>query len=297
MNKVVIVGCGNVGMAYAYSLLNKGCGVNELILIDIDKEKLVGKVLDLQHAVYSSNNNIKINCGDYENCADADIVCITAGAIQAGLKKSRLDDLFKTNEILKGIIPKIKESGFKGIYLMASNPLDVMTFMSWKYSGLDPNKIIGSGTLLDTSRLKYILSEKYNKNINDIEGNVLGEHGDSQLIEWSKVNLNITDNEKTEIEEQVRTAAFEVVKHQGFTSYGIGTALAKITQVILLDEKLVLPVSTYIKELDIFISTPSLIERDGVKENMIMNLTEEENEKFMKSVNIIKMAINEIDLD
>lgn len=297
MNRVAIVGCGNVGMAYAYSLVNKGCGVNEIVLIDINKEKIRGQVLDLQHAIYNSNNDIKIVAGEYADCAEVDIVCITAGPGQGGMKNSRLDDLFKANDILKDIIPEIRKSGFNGIYLMASNPLDVMTYLAWKHSGQNPNKIIGSGTLLDTARLKYILSEKYNKSINEIEGYVLGEHGNSQLIKWDIVNLDVPDEDKKEIEGKVRNAAFEVVKYQGYTCYGIGTALAKITQAILLDEEVILPISTYIEELDVFISTPSLIGRVGVKHNMLMNLSKEQKAKFTNSVNIIKSALKEINLD
>ena len=181
MSKIVVVGCGNVGMAYSYSLLNQILGMNELVLIDIDKEKLKGKVLDLNHSLFNLNSVTNIKEGTYSDCSDADIVCITAGPSQSGIKSSRMEDLHNANNILKNIIPSIKNSGFSGIYLVASNPLDVMTYVIWKYANCDQSKVIGAGTLLDTARLRYILSQKYNKPINEVTGYVLGEHGDSRI--------------------------------------------------------------------------------------------------------------------
>ena len=201
MNKIVIIGCGNVGMAYAYSVLNQCLDVKELILIDVDKEKLSGKVADLNHSTYNLNTSTKVILGNYSDCQDADIVCITAGPKQSDIKTSRMDDLHKANSILKNILSEINKTNFSGIYLIATNPLDVMTYVTWKYANCDPKKVIGSGTLLDTARLRYVLSEKYHKPITEMTGLVLGEHGDSQFIPWSTVNVEkLPESEMTNIE-------------------------------------------------------------------------------------------------
>lgn len=294
MSKVVLIGCGNVGMAYAFSVINNNYGIKELVLIDADKEKLKGKVMDLKHSLANLNLDIKIKAGEYFECKDADIVCITAGPSQSSIKKSRLEDLYKANEIFKEIIPQIKDSGFNGIYLIASNPLDVITYMTWKYSGIDYKKVIGSGTLLDTARLKSELSDECKKDIKDITGYVLGEHGDSQFVVWSAVNVNLDNNKKEEIAKKVKRLGFEVSSYQGFTCYGIGSALSRITKAILFDEKTILPVSSYITDLDVFISTPSIVGKEGVIENMKIKLETEETVKLMESVYQIKSSINEI---
>ena len=176
-------------MAYAYSLLNQCLDIKELVLIDIDKQTLYGKVADLNHSSYNLNTSTKVILGNYSDCDDADIICITAGPSQSALKSSRMEDLHKANAMLKNIISEINKTNFSGIYLLATNPLDVMTYVTWKYANCNPLKVIGSGTLLDTARLRYILSEKYHKPITEVTGLVLGEHGDSQFIPWSTVNV------------------------------------------------------------------------------------------------------------
>lgn len=294
MSKVVLIGCGNVGMAYAFSVINNNYGIKELVLIDADKDKLKGKVMDLKHSLANLNLDIKVKAGEYFECKDADIVCITAGPSQNSIKKSRLEDLYKANEIFKEIIPQIKDSGFNGIYLIASNPLDVITYMTWKYSGIDYKKVIGSGTLLDTARLKSELSDECKKDKKDITGYVLGEHGDSQFVAWSNVNVNLDNNKKEEIAKKVKGLGFEVSSYQGFTCYGIGSALSRITKAILFDEKIILPVSSYIKDLDVFISTPSIVGKEGVIGNMKIKLETDETVKLMESVYQIKSSINEI---
>ena len=295
MNKIVVVGCGNVGMAYCYSILNQILDIDTLVLIDIDKEKLAGKILDLNHSLFNLNSSTKIVAGTYSDCSDADIVCITAGPSQRADKTSRMEDLYKANEIFKNIIPQIKNSGFNGIYLIASNPLDVMTYVTWKYADCAPSKIIGSGTLLDTARLRYVVSREYDKPINEVTGYVLGEHGDSQFVAWSTVNIDkLSEFNMNAISDEVRKAGFEVGKLQGFTCYGIGSALSRITRAILFDENAVLPVSTYNDEYGIFISTPSIIGKNGVIKNNIMDLENSELENFKNSVKSIKTAIGNL---
>ena len=295
MNKLVIIGCGNVGMAYAYSLLNQCLDIKELILIDVDAEKLYGKVADLNHSIYNLNTSTKVILGNYSDCQDADIICITAGPSQSDLKSSRMEDLHKANSILKNIISEINKTNFSGIYLLATNPLDVMTYVTWKYANCNPLKVIGSGTLLDTARLRYILSEKYHKPITEVTGLVLGEHGDSQFIPWSTVNVEkLPESEMIDIENRVKKAGFEVSKSQGFTAYGIASALSRITRAILFDEKVCLPVCSYLENYGIFTSTPSIIGKNGIEKSNTLDLEKSEILKLENSVQVIKTAIGNL---
>ena len=295
MNKLVIIGCGNVGMAYAYSLLNQCLDIKELILIDVDAEKLYGKVADLNHSIYNLNTSTKVILGNYSDCQDADIICITAGPSQSDSKSSRMEDLHKANSILKNIISEINKTNFSGIYLLATNPLDVMTYVTWKYANCNPLKVIGSGTLLDTARLRYILSEKYHKPITEVTGLVLGEHGDSQFIPWSTVNIEkLPESEMIDIENRVKKAGFEVSKSQGFTAYGIASALSRITRAILFDEKVCLPVCSYLENYGIFTSTPSIIGKNGIEKSNTLDLEKSEILKLENSVQVIKTAIGNL---
>ena len=295
MNKLVIIGCGNVGMAYAYSLLNQCLDIKELILIDVDAEKLYGKVADLNHSIYNLNTSTKVILGNYSDCQDADIICITAGPSQSDLKSSRMEDLHKANSILKNIISEINKTNFSGIYLLATNPLDVMTYVTWKYANCNPLKVIGSGTLLDTARLRYILSEKYHKPITEVTGLVLGEHGDSQFIPWSTVNIEkLPESEMIDIENRVKKAGFEVSKSQGFTAYGIASALSRITRAILFDEKVCLPVCSYLENYGIFTSTSSIIGKNGIEKSNTLDLEKSEILKLENSVQVIKTAIGNL---
>ena len=295
MNKIVIIGCGNVGMAYAYSVLNQCLDIKELILVDMDKEKLLGKVADLNHSVYNLNTSTKVILGDYSDCQDADIICITAGPSQSALKSSRMEDLHKANTIIKGIVSEINKTNFSGIYLIATNPLDVMTYVTWKYANCIPQKVIGSGTLLDTARLRYILSEKYHRPITEMTGLVLGEHGDSQFIPWSTVNVEkLPESEMTNIENAVKKAGFDVSRSQGFTSYGIASALSRITRAIIFDEKVCLPVCSYLEDYGIFTSTPSVIGKDGIEKSNILDLENNEKSQLENSIQIIKTAIGNL---
>ena len=295
MNKLVIIGCGNVGMAYAYSVLNQCLDIKELILIDIDKEKLSGKVADLNHSVYNLNTSTKVVLGNYSDCQDADIICITAGPSQSALKSSRMEDLHKANTIIKSIVSEINKTNFSGIYLIATNPLDVMTYVTWKYANCNPQKVIGSGTLLDTARLHYVLSEKYHKPITEMTGLVLGEHGDSQFIPWSTVNVEkLPESEMIDIENKVKKVGFDVSKSQGFTAYGIASALSRITRAIIFDEKVCFPVCSYLEDYGIFISTPSIIGKDGIEKSNTLDLENSEKLKLEHSIQVIKTAIGNL---
>ena len=252
-NKVVLVGCGNVGMAYAYSLINQKTYVSELVLIDINKEKASGEAMDLNHCTQFAGSKIKVTVGDYRDCSDAKIVVIAAGSNQE-VGETRMDLIHKNSKIFASIVDSVMASGFNGIFVVATNPLDVMTYITLKYSKLPANKVIGSGTTLDTARLRYILSEKVGVNTGNIEAYVIGEHGDSEFIPWSNAsialkNINefLTNEEMNSIEEEVRNSAYEIIKKKGATAYGIGICLTSITSAILEDKNVVLTVSSYDK--------------------------------------------------
>lgn len=297
MNKVVLVGCGNVGMAYAYALVNQKVYVDELVLIDVNKDKCEGEAMDLNHCMAYSPSRIKVRVGDYSDCSDAKIVVIAAGANQAP-GESRMDLIDKNSKIFFSIINPIMASGFDGIIIVATNPLDVMTYQALKYSRLPVNKVIGSGTTLDTSRLRYILSERTGVNPKNIEAYVIGEHGDSEFIPWSNVNIaykKITDilrkDELAEIEEEVRTSAYTIINKKGATAYGIGMCLVMITSAILENKNMVLPVSSWDEENKVCISTPAIVGKNGVKEKIFIPLNEEETIKIINSIKVIKRAI------
>ena len=302
MNKVVLVGCGNVGMAYSYALINQKVYVDELVLIDINRDKCLGEAMDLNHCMAYSPSKIKVRVGEYSDCSDAKIVVIAAGANQAP-GESRMDLIDKNSRIFSSIINPIMASGFNGIFIVATNPLDVMTYLTLKYSKLPYNRVIGSGTTLDTSRLRYILSEKTGVNPKNIEAYVIGEHGDSEFIPWSNVNIaykkvsSIFNSEELEkIEEEVRTSAYTIIEKKGTTSYGIGMCLVRITNAILEDKNIVLPVSSWDSENKVCISTPAIVGKDGVKEKIFIPLNEEEKNKIINSINTIKNAIDELEI-
>ena len=291
MKKIGIVGLGKVGMEYAYALINSDIKFDELILISKNRKSLESKALDLIHALLSLDKHLKIKIGEYNELIDADIVCITAGVSQNIVKESRDDDLEECNKIFEDIIPNVYNSGFKGIYIIASNPLDVMCRVCLKLAKCNPTKVIGTGTLLDTNRLLSILSEKYNKSMFDIHGFVLGEHGSTSFVNWSSLNINVPNNERDEINNKVRKIGLEIVDELGFTTYGVASALLKITKCIEEDKRELLPVSTYLKDYDIFISTPSVIGKNGVYENNKVIFDEKEKLEFEKSVNKINEKV------
>ncbi len=300
MNKIVLVGCGNVGMAYSYALVNQKEYVDELVLIDINKDKCIGEAMDLNHCMAYSPSKIKVRVGEYSDCSDARIVVIAAGANQAP-GETRMDLIDKNSKIFKNIIDNVMASGFNGIFLIATNPLDVMTYITLKYSGLPANKVIGSGTTLDTARLRFLLSEKTSVCPKNIEAYVIGEHGDSEFIPWSNVNIAykkineiLSNEELMSIENEVRNSAYEIINRKGATYYGIGMCLVRITNAILEDKNIILPVSSWDKDNNICISTPAIVGKDGVKDKIFIPLNTEETEKFINSINVIKDAINKI---
>ncbi|MBQ1496450.1 MAG: L-lactate dehydrogenase [Bacilli bacterium] len=300
MRKVVVVGCGNVGMAYINNLVNTKGLINELVLIDINREKVLGEAMDLSHAAAVFNSNIKIKAGAYSDCFSADIVVICAGNNQEK-GETRLDLIKRNNEIIKSIVKEVMKSGFNGIFLVASNPVDIMTYVVQKYSGLPSGKVIGTGTLLDTERLKYLLSQKIHINTENIHAYVLGEHGDSSFAVWSKSTIGMVPIKETvakedldAIEYEVKHLAYKIIDYKKETSYGVANCLIKITKAILNDENIVLNVSSPVD--GIYIGLPSVINKDGNIGTMKVTLQDEEKEKFEHSKSVIKTAIDNMEV-
>lgn len=309
--KVVLVGTGFVGMSMAYAMLNRG-GVNELILIDIDKDKTIGEEMDLSHGLPFAPQKMVIKAGDYDECKDAEVVVITAGIAQKP-GQTRLELTETNTKIMKSITKSIMASGFNGVIVVASNPVDIMTYVVAKVSGLPKNKVVGSGTVLDTARLRYIMAEYLNVSSKNIHAYVMGEHGDSSFVPWNhayvgckKISDVMKDNnhpmeDLEQIHKDVVNAAYEIINKKKATYYGIGVALSRLVKAILEDEHGILTVSTYLKDGqygqdDIYIGVPAIICSDGVREVVNLDLTEEEQAKLDNSCKIIKeMRANSIE--
>ena len=300
-NKVVIIGCGNVGMSYAYALLNQRTYVNELVLIDLNTKKTIGEAMDLNHGLAFAPSNLITRAGTYEDCSDAKIVVIAAGSNQE-IGETRMDLINKNDKIFKSIIESVNKSGFNGIYIIATNPVDVMTYITWKHSGFSTNKVIGSGTTLDTARLRYEVANKINVSPKNVHAYVIGEHGDSEFVPWSNANIGIqnmkdflSDNELDEICNNVRNAAYEIIERKGNTSYGIGMSLVRITNAILGDENLILTVSSYDQDNDVFVGGPTIVNKNGADKRIFVKLNDEEENKLQNSIDILKEAIRKVE--
>ena len=303
-SKVVIVGTGFVGMSYAYALVNQGA-VEELVLVDIDKEKALGEAMDLNHGLAFAPRKMNIRAGGYEECKDAGLVVITAGVNQKQ-GETRIDLLIRNASIVKTVVKNIMSSGFDGILLVASNPVDILAYVAWKESGLPNHRVIGSGTALDTARLRYEISSYVNIDPRNIHAYILGEHGDSEFVVWSNANIGakpIFDviNSMNEIEfenldhiyQKVRDAAYEIIKRKKATYYGIGMALVRITSAIFNNENSIMSVSVYNDgvytcEDDVYIGLPAVLNRDGVHHIVHFALSPKEKGKLINSANILK---------
>ena len=274
-SKVVIIGTGLVGMSYAYSLVNQGV-VEELVLIDINKNKAVGESMDLNHGLAFSPRKMKIYAGEYSDCKDANLVVITAGVNQKE-GESRLHLLNRNAKIMKSVVKEVMKSGFDGIFLVATNPVDILAYVVWKESKLPSSRVIGSGTSLDTARLRYEISSLINISVRNVHAYILGEHGDSEFVCWSNTFIGakpildvIEDMDEIEFEDMdriynnVKNAAYEIIERKGATYYAIGIALVRITQAILNNENRILPISVlnggvYAVEKDVYIGLPAVI--------------------------------------
>ncbi len=297
--KVVIVGTGMVGMSYAYCLLNQSV-CDELVLIDVNKLRAEGEAMDLNHGLAFANASMTIYAGDYEDCCDADIVVIAAGVAQKP-GETRLDLLKRNAVVFRSIVEPVVASGFNGIFLVATNPVDIMTRITCELSGFNARRVLGSGTALDTARLRYLLGDYLKTDPRNIHAYVMGEHGDSEFVPWSQALLATKpilelcqedgdckrQNRLSLIEEEVRTAAYKIIEAKRATYYGIGMALTRITKAILGDEHSVLTVSAMLKgeygQRDVFVGVPCIINQNGVQKILPLKLTEEEMEKLNQS--------------
>ena len=301
--KVVLVGTGFVGMSMAYSMLNQG-GINELILIDINKDKTIGEEMDLAHGLPYAPQKMVIKAGDYKDCKDAQVIVITAGIAQKP-GQTRLELAETNTKIMKDITESIMASGFDGIIVVASNPVDLMAYVVSEVSGLPRGRVIGSGTVLDTARLRYLMADYFKISSKNIHAYIMGEHGDSSFVPWEhayigckKVKDVMKDNhhpmeDLEKIHKGVVNAAYEIIEKKKATYYGIGMALNRLVKAILNNENSILTVSTYLKDGeygqdDIYIGVPAVINSNGVRELVNLDLNEEEQAKLDNSCKIIK---------
>ena len=306
INKVALIGAGFVGSSYAFALLNQNI-VDELVIIDLNENKAMGDAMDLNHGQAFAPRPTKISYGTYADCQDADIVCITAGANQKP-GETRLDLVSKNVKIFKGIVDEVMASGFDGIFLIATNPVDVLTQAVWKFSGLPKERVIDSGTTLDSSRVRYTIGEYFGVAPHDVQAHMIGEHGDTELPVWSQATIGgiplatmMQTDSKYKIEDldeiyvNVRDAAYQVIEKKGATYYGIAMSLVRVTQAILGDEKAILPVTAYLDgeygEKDVYIGVPTIIGRKGAQQVLELPLNEKEKEQFKHSADVLRNTV------
>lgn len=302
--KVALIGTGMVGMSYAYALLNQNV-CDELVLIDVDRKKAEGEAMDLNHGLAFSGTTMKIYAGGYEDCKEADIVVICAGVAQKP-GETRLDLLKRNASVFRSIVDPVAASGFNGIFLVATNPVDIMTRITYAISGFNPRRVLGSGTALDTARLRYLLGEYLNVDPRNVHAYVMGEHGDSEFVPWSQAMLatkpileiceesggDICDEALNKISGEVKGAAYKIIEAKKATYYGIGMALTRITKAILGNENSVLTVSALLKgeygQNDVFTGVPCVINKNGVQRVLPLSLTEEEMVKMDHSCELLR---------
>lgn len=301
--KIAIVGAGFVGTSFAYSLLIRGL-VSQIVLIDINKERAEGEAMDLSHGLPFAHP-VKMWAGDYSDCKDADVVLIAVDK-GAKIKKSRLELAQGNLEIFRETIPSITRYNKQCILLVVSNPLDVMTYAALKLSGFPKSRVIGSGTVLDTARLRYLLSQHLQIDARNVHAYIIGEHGDSEVPVWSLANVagirlkdycsigNLPYDREllNELFLKVRNAAYEIIKRKERTNYGVGLSLTKIVESIIRNENSVLTVSCLLENYhgvsDVCLSVPAILNRDGIGRIIELPLDEKEIEEFQKSAGIIK---------
>jgi len=309
--KGVIIGAGQVGMACAYSLLIQHT-LDEMVIVDINQHKLEGEVMDLVHGLPFVEPSV-VRAGTLEVGKDADIVIITAGAKQKPGER-RLDLVQRNVELFKGLIPEIVQFCPKAILLVVTNPVDIMTYVSLKLSGLPSASVIGSGTLLDTARFRYLLAEKLQIDPRSLHAYIIGEHGDSEVPVWSKVNVSgmslypdgWPDSELKEIElpqqifDQVKNAAYEIIQRKGATCYAIGLGVTQIVQAILHNQNRVLTVSSLINEVygikDVCLSLPAVVNHQGVTRILNLSLTASEEQQLKNSSRILRQTLEKLGL-
>ena len=311
MQKVAVIGCGFVGATSAFSLIQSGL-FSEMVLIDANHEKAVGEAMDLSHgSAYSTP--VKIYAGSYDDIVDAGLIVITAGANQKP-NETRLDLVKKNVSIFKSIIPEIKERNCEGILLIVSNPVDILTYVTLKLSGFPANRVIGSGTVLDTARLKHVLGEHLQVDSRNIHAYVIGEHGDSELAVWSGAQVaGIHINHFCELRghfqhqeamnrlyQGVRDSAYHIIERKGATYYGVAVAVKRIAEAIVKNEHAVLPISSLMQGefglSDLCLSIPTVVGNKGVEMVVDIYLDNEEKQKLLESAHALKQVLKSLDI-
>ena len=308
VRKVVMIGCGFVGAACSFAIMQSGL-FSEMVLIDADKSKAEGEALDISHGVPFAKP-IKIYAGDYDDIKDASLIIVTAGANQKP-RETRLDLVKKNISIFKSIIPEIKKRDFNGVLLIVANPVDILTTVAQKLSGLPENKVIGSGTVLDTARLKYELGNHLNVDSRSVHAFIIGEHGDSEIAAWSSANVSGIplnkfcemrghfnhDEAMRRIAENVKNSAYEIIEKKKATYYGVAMAVKRICEAIVRDEKSILPISSLMKGdfgiEGISLSMPAIVGKDGVECLVPFQLNEEEISKLQQSAQTLKNTLSQ----
>lgn len=307
--RVALIGTGFVGSSYAFALLNQGIA-EELVLIDINKEKSEGDAMDLNHGLPFAPSAMRIWYGDYSDCKEADLVVITAGTNQKP-GETRLDLLERNTKIFKGIVTDVMNNGFNGVILVATNPVDILTYATWKFSGLPKERVIGSGTILDTARFRYLLGKYFNVDTRNVHAYIIGEHGDTELPVWSHAdiggrsilemiaeNRNYSKKDLDDIFVNVRDAAYQIINKKGATYYGIAMGLIRLTKAILNNENSILTVSGYLEgeygQKGVYIGVPAIVNQNGIREIIKLELNEEESDKFAHSANVLKERMSAI---
>lgn len=309
MNKCAMIGCGFVGSSSAFSLVESGL-FNEMVLIDVNREKAEGEAMDLSHGLAFAKP-MEIYAGDYEDLKDAGIIIITAGAGQKP-GETRMDLVNKNVAIFKDMIPKIAKHNKEAILLVVSNPVDILTWVTLKLSGYPSNRVIGSGTVLDSARLKYLLSRHLSVDPRSVHAFIIGEHGDSELPVWSSANISgvklnkfcelrgYTNHEKNrdKLSDEVKNSAYDIISKKGATYYGIALSVRRICECIVRDEHSILPVSSLIKGhfglSDICMGVPTLVGANGIEEVLDIELNDVEQEELLKSATALRKVLDEI---
>lgn len=302
-NKIAIIGAGSVGATIAYNISNRGLA-NEMVLVDLNAEKAEAEVLDITQGM-ALGNTTNIYAAGYEACGDAEIAIITAGAKQRP-DESRPELMDRNVSIMKSMVRSLMESGFRGVILVVTNPVDVLTYVAYRESGLPYRQVIGSGTVLDSARLRTFLARHCSVNPQNVHAYVIGEHGDTSFPAWSNITFGgIRAGDYCEIcrdgcddgdlkeraTEYVREAAGKIIQAKGSTFYAVAQAVATITQAVLRDERRILPVTGVAREFDGFRETafsyPRIVGKDGVVKELVYNLTEEESTQLHHSIGFI----------
>ena len=296
-NKVMIVGTGNVGASIAFALINQRTAVNEIVLTDIIAKDAEGEAMDLRDALAVAPSYVKIKNGTYKDARDCDVVVITAGAAQRP-GETRMQLLKRNANILKGMIEQIMSNGFDGIFVVVTNPMDILTYFTWKFSGLAAERVIGSGTVLDSARLRQRIAGYLNVNPKSVHAYQVGEHGDSEVTLWSladmggaKVAEMLPKETLDDISDFVKNEAYDIIEKKGATYYGIATCVVQILNAILNDEMRVMPVSSYDPFSETSFGWPSVVGREGVVRRLDVRISEWEGVELQKSINVLKKAI------